>query len=95
MSKPTKEQIAQIQSMVDEAWVESCGSVTNDDLQALKAQILINADMILETQRRLMAVALVCFEHEEIEFSQILKRAAYVLTAFRLSSQSKRNGGGE
>lgn len=95
MPKPTPEQIKQIHALVDESWVESCDNISQEELQRLKAVLLVSPDKILKTQRNLMAIALACFEHGEIEFCQILKRAAYVLTAFRLSAQSKRNGGGE
>jgi hypothetical protein len=89
MTKPTPEQLKQIEALVYKSWHDSVDSISNDELQALATALMKNPKAIRRIQQQLMAIAYVCFQHNEPEFSNVLKRAGFILAAFMAGAEQQ------
>jgi hypothetical protein len=89
MTKPTPEQLKQIEAIVQKSWLDSVDSITTDELNALADDLKNNPKAIRAIQHQLMAIAYVCFQHNEPEFSNVLKRAGFILAAFRVKAEQE------
>lgn len=87
MTKPTKKQLNQISKLVAKSWAESCDALSDAELKSLEQGLSTNPDMILETQKRLAAAAFVCFKHGAVDFSNALKNAGMILSAFKIKAE--------
>ncbi len=93
MNKPKPEQIKQIEKLVGDSWEESCDKISHEDMEKLMFRMQTEPDLIQETQDRLMAAGFACFNHNEIEFANTLKKAGFILAAFKVNAENLKSKG--
>ncbi len=88
-TKPTPEQIKEVAGVLSKDWKSTVETMTAEELEYYRVQMLSNLEVVIETQKRLIACGLVCFNKKDFESSTHFKRAAWLLSAFKAVATKK------